>query len=316
MLGEGGAIAFHDQELLIIPGESCRVPAFGLLIHRLNLTTEEVDSRRHFDVMTALWPSISMNGERVWMPLAFSDVYGLLPDSQVGVMYGCIHVWPVNPEYAGCRAPDIYYPEATGMEFTWRSNSDMKSLFVGRGLTWAQDLATGQMLNVGTINTPNRQLKEFVLTPSAWALHEYRAARRLPVPPVMGDGVQLLYDGDRRQMILLDPASTQSWILEKDYRRWVPLEHEPLKALAEQLGELESVSIEAPLEPLRTPPTRTELDAPKPPTWRNTDHIAPWFATYDLERHAIVVFPYRPEGVFCLPVQGQPGETVCLASHS
>jgi len=159
------------------------------------------------------------------------------------------------------------------------------------------------------------ELKSIVLTPFAWALHEYRTPRRLPIPPVMGDGVQLVYDGDRDQMILLDPASTRSWLLE-DYRRWVPLEHEPLKPLAEQLGELEEAVIEGPSVPLRVPPARSELDAVRPPIWRNTDHIAPWFATYDLDRHAIVVYPYRPEGVFCLPVQDQPGETVCLSSHS
>jgi hypothetical protein len=133
----------------------------------------------------------------------------------------------------------------------------------------------------------------------------------------MGDGVQLLFDADRGQMILLDPASTRSWLLEKDYRRWLPLEHEPLAALAEQLGTLEEVpSSTEPLDPLRTPPSRAELDAKRPPIWRNTDHLAPWFASYDLERHAIVLYPYRPKGVFCLPVQGRPGETVCLASHS
>jgi len=172
------------------------------------------------------------------------------------------------------------------------------------------------MLYVGGIDGPGLDgLSAFTLGPFAWALDEYRIPRRIPIPPVVGDGVQLVYDADHKQMVLLDPASTHSWKLDH-YRRWVPFEHEPLPVLAEQLRELESVPLPREVSDLRTPPTRAELDAVRPPIWRNTDHVAPWFATYDIDRHAIVVFPYRPEGVFCLPVQGKPGETVCLASHS
>jgi len=319
-VGRGGAIAFQGHgELIAVPGESCRVPALGLLIHDLSLGTGTVVSHRHFDRMASLWPTLATNADRISAPLALNSSFGLLSESTdtASVVYGCIHIWPINPEYADCRAPTIYFPESTGaVRNSWDSSSNQHNYFVGRGLTWAQDLTTGNMVYVAGINTPkSRALKEFVLTPFAWALHEYRTPRRLPIPPVMGDGVQLVYDGDRDQMILLDPASTRSWLLE-DYRRWVPLEHEPLKPLAEQLGELEEAVIEGPSVPLRVPPARSELDAVRPPIWRNTDHIAPWFATYDLDRHAIVVYPYRPEGVFCLPVQDQPGETVCLSSHS
>jgi len=172
------------------------------------------------------------------------------------------------------------------------------------------------MLYVGGIDAPGLDgLNAFTLAPFAWALDEYRMPRRIPIPPVMGDGVQLVYDADHKQMVLLDPASVHSWKLNH-YRRWVPFEHEPLAVLADQLAELESVPLPREVSDLRTPPTRAELDAVLPPIWRNTDHLAPWFAAYDLDRHTIVVYPYRPEGVFCLPVGDDTSETVCLASHS
>jgi hypothetical protein len=33
-IGRGGAITFLEDDLLLVPGESCRVPARGLIIHR------------------------------------------------------------------------------------------------------------------------------------------------------------------------------------------------------------------------------------------------------------------------------------------
>jgi len=322
-VGRGGAIALQDDDVVIVPGESCRVPARGLLIHRMNLETGIVQTMRHFDSMATLWPSLSLREGHVNTPLAFSDSFGLVDRANFGIDYGCIHIWPVRKEYAGCRTPSPYYPpDEDDGEIAWgstilrKTNKGGAAYPVGRGLTWAQDRSIGFMLYVGGIDAPGLDgLNAFTLAPFAWALDEYRMPRRIPIPPVMGDGVQLVYDADHKQMVLLDPASVHSWKLDH-YRRWVPFEHEPLAVLADQLAELESVPLPREVSDLRTPPTRAELDAVLPPIWRNTDHLAPWFAAYDLDRHTIVVYPYRPEGVFCLPVGDDTSETVCLASHS
>ena len=322
-VGRGGAIALQDDDVVIVPGESCRVPARGLLIHRMNLETGIVQTMRHFDSMATLWPSLSLREGHVNTPLAFSDSFGLVDRANFGIDYGCIHIWPVRKEYAGCRTPSPYYPpDEDDGEIAWgstilrKTNKGGAAYPVGRGLTWAQDRSIGFMLYVGGIDAPGLDgLNAFTLAPFAWALDEYRMPRRIPIPPVMGDGVQLVYDADHKQMVLLDPASVHSWKLNH-YRRWVPFEHEPLAVLADQLAELESVPLPREVSDLRTPPTRAELDAVLPPIWRNTDHLAPWFAAYDLDRHTIVVYPYRPEGVFCLPVGDDTSETVCLASHS
>ncbi|MDX9723667.1 MAG: hypothetical protein RBU37_23165, partial [Myxococcota bacterium] len=222
-IGRGGAITFLDDDLLLVPGESCEGPTLGLIVHRLNLATASVESHKHFSRSAELWPSIAKNGERIGIPLGFDDVFGMLTGTLPlpRAYCGCLHLWPVNPEYAMCCTPGFYQPDGSGVSVTWQSSTQMKELFEGRGLTWAQDLITGRMLYVAGIRTPDSKYYqgEFILSSHAWSLHEYQPARRLPIPPVMGDGVQLLFDADRGQMILLDPASTRSWLLEKDYRR-------------------------------------------------------------------------------------------------
>ena len=130
----------------------------------------------------------------------------------------------------------------------------------------------------------------------------------------MGDGVSLLYDPSHGGLVLLDPAAGRSWLLD-DYRRWLPLEHAPLDALKAALGEIEVPPRPADLGPLRKPPTRAELDPAQPPIWRNTDHLAPWFAYYDKGEEAVVLYPYLAESLYCLPVAEIPGEITCLASH-
>ena len=324
-VGRGGAIAFQGDGMIVVRGESCGVWGPGLQIYRLVLNSGVVTRYQHFSKMLKLWPSLAVNEVGVDIPLSFSDAFGFVEgtSAELGVVYGCTQFWPVRKEDPGCHAASAYFPnDDTDGAMTWGSigghirDEKGPTYPIGRGISWAQDPSKGSMVYVGGIDAPEfGQLNDFVLTPFTWALHQYRASRRLPNPPVMGDGVQLVFDSDRKQMVLLDPASTRSWILE-DNRRWASFEHDPLRPLAEQLGQLEHVSAAAETQAPRIPATRAEFDNLPPPIWRNTDHVAPWFAAYDLDRHAIVLYPYLPEAVFCLPVRDKPGETVCLSSHS
>jgi len=125
-VGRGGAIALQNDDVVIVPGESCRVPARGLLIHRMNLQSSMVATSKHFDLMAMLWPSIAVGADGYLdAPLAFSDSFGFVDPGTFSVGYSCTHLWPVRSEYAGCYVPSLYFPESRGSgRMSWNSSSN------------------------------------------------------------------------------------------------------------------------------------------------------------------------------------------------
>ena len=312
-LGRGASISFVDDGIVATQGESCD-KNLGLMIYHKELTAGEVMGEKHFLNLSHFWFVTVNDGERLVSLFDMSKVIGSLKEGVTNSFgQSCTVLWPVPEGRPDCRIESsVSLYDTSG----WRHSEPTEGQYFpyGRPMTWAREKLGDYIVFVGGENAPDHTGKELVLFPKAWAMHRNLLPRRIPTPPVMGDGVQLVYDEAHGQLVLLDPASTHSWFLE-DYRRWLPLEHKALEPLREKLGEVEQAPRPAKIEALRTPPSRAEFDLQQPPVWRNTDHLAPWFATYDKSEQAIVLYPYLAEATFCHPVQGMPGEKVCLASH-
>ena len=207
------------------------------------------------------------------------------------------------PRFCG-RKRGEYVPEAA-KKGTWFSRADVDGAPIlppGRELTFVYDRKRDRLVSVAFFEPNMWKSSEMDPTPllwkvdrRAWSIPKEGKATQLPAPPIVGDGVTLLYDPVAEQVLLFDPFGTQSWVLASDDSAWqVWKTHESL--------------------PL---PQGVEL----PENTRGTEHRftqwwAPYFAYWDLERGAPTVVFYDSPHSLCLPVEGLEDTYACPKAHS
>jgi len=208
-----------------------------------------------------------------------------------------------HPRFCG-RGPNEYVTQ-NEEQGTWFSRADVDGkpiLPPGRELTWVYDAKHDRIVSVAFFEPNMWASSEMDPTPllwkvdrRAWTIPKDGKPAQLPDPPIIGDGVTLLYNPELEQVILFDPFGTKSWSLAVDDSAWEEWRtHEPL--------------------PL---PTGVTL----PENTRGTEHRftqwwAPYFAYWDVERGGPTVVFYDEPHSLCLPVEGLGDTYACPKSHS
>jgi len=207
------------------------------------------------------------------------------------------------PRFCG-RGPEEYVKPAVE-KGTWFSRADVDGkpiLPPGRELTWVYDAKHDRIVSVAFFEPNMWASSEMDPTPllwkvdrRAWTIPKEGKASQLPDPPIIGDGVTLLYNPELEQVILFDPFGTKSWSLAADDSAWEEWRtHEPL-----------------PLPEGVTLPENTRGGE-----HRFTQWWAPYFAYWDVERGGPTVVFYDEPHSLCLPVEGLGDTYACPKSHS
>jgi len=207
------------------------------------------------------------------------------------------------PRFCGLKTGE--FVPAARKKGTWFSRADVDGkpiLPPGRELTWVYDAKHDRIVSVAFFDPNMWASSEMDPTPllwkvdrRAWTIPKDGKPAQLPDPPIIGDGVTLLYNPELEQVILFDPFGTKSWSLAVDDSAWEEWRtHEPL--------------------PL---PTGVTL----PENTRGTEHRftqwwAPYFAYWDVERGGPTVVFYDEPHSLCLPVDGLGDTYACPKSHS
>ena len=207
------------------------------------------------------------------------------------------------PRFCGLKTGE--FVPAARKKGTWFSRADVDGkpiLPPGRELTWVYDAKHDRIVSVAFFEPNMWASSEMDPTPllwkvdrRAWTIPKEGKASQLPDPPIIGDGVTLLYNPELEQVILFDPFGTKSWSLAADDSAWEEWRtHEPL-----------------PLPEGVTLPENT----------RGTEHRftqwwAPYFAYWDVERGGPTVVFYDEPHSLCLPVDGLGDTYACPKSHS
>lgn len=192
----------------------------------------------------------------------------------------------------------------------------------GRPLSWAFDTKRQRLVILGGLEPASDERLEsfqelrFTLDTQAWAIPHWGMPRLLPEPPVVGDGVTLLYDPKREQVVLLDPFSDHSYLLTADDRAWEPLEQHAHPEVPDDLRRKADLSRLPPRRDTRLPVTTEELRLVADPELRFTQHTWPYFAFWDALADAAVVIPYSASAPsLCRPLIQDEALEACLKSH-
>ncbi|MDX9722535.1 MAG: hypothetical protein RBU37_17445, partial [Myxococcota bacterium] len=177
------------------------------------------------------------------------------------------------PRFCG-RKKGEFVPEARkkGTWFFRAQRDDEPSLPPGRELSWVYDRKRDRLVSLAFFEPSMWSSELMDPTPllwrvdrRAWSIPKQGAVAQLPDPPVVGDGVSLLYDPTAEQVILFDPFGTKSWALAADDSAW------------EEYLTHASVPL---------PEGITLPDNTRGTEHRFTQWWAPYFAYWDLERGA------------------------------
>ena len=210
-----------------------------------------------------------------------------------------------TPQFCGRKRGE--YVPAARKKGTWFNRLPVDGeeiLPPGRELTWVYDPKNDRLVSLGFFEPNMWKSSEMDPTPlkwrvdeGAWAIPKAGAPYALPKPPVVGDGLTLLWHPELEQVILLDPFGEKSWLLseEGEAAEWVVwLEHAPLAV-----------------------PEGRELPAnTQGLKHRYTQWWAPYFAYWDKEKGCPVVVFYDEPHSLCLPVEGLEETYACPKAHS
>ena len=174
----------------------------------------------------------------------------------------------------------------------------------GRELTWVYDPKNDRLVSLGFFEPNMWKSSEMDPTPlkwrvdeGAWAIPKAGAPYALPKPPVVGDGITLLWHPELEQVILLDPFGEKSWLLSEE-------------------GEAAEWVVWAEHAPLAVPEGRELPANTQGLKHRYTQWWAPYFAYWDKEKGCPVVVFYDDPHSLCLPVEGLEETYACPKAHS
>ena len=210
------------------------------------------------------------------------------------------------PYFCG-RGRKDYVPEALE-KGTWFDRIPQKGeqaiLPPGRELTWVYDPKNDRLVSLGFFEPNMWKSSEMDPTPlkwrvdeGAWAIPKAGAPYALPKPPVVGDGITLLWHPELEQVILLDPFGEKSWLLSEE-------------------GEAAEWVVWAEHAPLAVPEGRELPANTQGLKHRYTQWWAPYFAYWDKEKGCPVVVFYDDPHSLCLPVEGLEDTYACPKAHS
>ena len=334
-LGRGASMGVFDGEFVFSTGENCSwLQTTRRLIYLTSTGVVREEERSH---SSYLWSHLLPYHGMLIELQSFSSIHGILVENQLGVSLSSIgspnKLLPLEEGESSRsnhfpRSKDlisqtndediILFKSTHGVSSELGENDDPELLrYTNKGVSfsWVFQKDKGRVIFLGGLSAPMELRTEqdfrFRLFDEAWAANAYILPRRLPKPPVIGDGVTLLYDPQSMEVILFDPFSDHSFILDREDRGWIPFSHAPLPALPDTLKTTTDVE-DLKIPDRRLPVTRSELLLDRAQATRFNRSEWPYYAF--VEDGAIVVIQLDKGDEFCRPVEGETF-VACPKSH-
>ena len=227
-LGSAGGAAIFDDHVFLFGGEPCD-GANRALVMEFSLLGELISSTRvrfrrfwplSFQVDDQLLQASSFSGSSNGGRVDIRDVPGTLLHGYNDCVVYASKDRALTPKRGKCKKSKYISPRGEPNTYAGVLTSTFDAVR-------EEKIVLGDLEIQGPQEVLAKEEQLWSLKPMANAINEQGEIRSLTLPPVMGDGISLLWDPSNERVLLLDPGGSGSYFLEED-GTWTLLPHDPL----------------------------------------------------------------------------------------